>query len=324
MRNEVSLFRKAWNWVRSTLEIFILLSRKYRGFEILFLPNPPPAYLTMLFLKNEFSVLMWDVYPDVLRIMGFTRLNFLYRLWCWLNRKAFDRTRKVFTIGHKMATSLSKYVTAKKIVIVPLWSLFEDFTTINRFDNLFIKKYALQDKFIVQYSGNVGLTHNIDILLDIAKSLENKEDILFQIIARGSRYHEIETKIEKLYLRNCMLLPFQDDEIFPHSLSAANVGVVLLDHRASRDSIPSKVYNLMIAGKPILYISSKDSELFNYAKKYENGECFTTEEKDLIVQYILKLYGSEKFYEALSFNSVRASQFYRRNNAVRFVEELSD
>ena len=74
----------------------------------------------------------------------------------------------------------------------------------------------------------------------------------------------IERLIEERGLDNVQMLPFQTDEMFPYSLSAADLGVVILHESVGRGSVPSKAYNLMSFGIPALYIAAPDSELARY------------------------------------------------------------
>ena len=115
----------------------------------------------------------------------------------------------------------------------------------------------MQNKFIVQYSGNIGVTHNVETLIEIAELLKDNTDILFQIIGRGPRKSKLENLVKEKNLPNCVFLPFQTDDMFPYSLSAADVGVVILDETTSKGSVPSKSYNLMSYGIPSLYIASR-------------------------------------------------------------------
>lgn len=323
--SENGLLKKSLNWIIAAAQIFWLLIMKYRKYEVFFIPNPPIAYLLMLFLPNRFSIMMWDVYPDTMKIFGISENSYIYRFWTWANRKIFQRAYKIYTIGDRIGGLLTRYINRSKINIVSLWSSFTDFEPILEKDNSFITKHNLGNKFVVQYSGNIGVTHNIDVLLDVAQLLEREETIHFQIIGRGNRALAIQAKLEELNLKNCTLLPFQKDDVFPFSLSAASIGVVVLDDRTSKGSVPSKTYNLMTAMKPILYIASTDSELFDYAMKFNNGACFHSSEVEGIAGFIKRIASDSNYYQTLSMNSYRASKAFQRKNAEALIENyISD
>jgi len=303
------------------IQILWLLLTKYRKHEVFFISLPPMGYLLNLLVSNRFSMLIWDVYPDSFKIMGIKDHHILYKSWSYLNRRSLPKAYRLFTIGNRMAGLLSQYVEGDKIIIQPIWSVFESPPKIIKSDNVFIKKHNLQGRFIVQYSGNIGLTHNVEVLLEIAELLKHHEHILIQIIGKGPRMAELKKRIEEKEIRNCMLLPFQSDEMFPYSLSAADIGVVILDEKTSMGSVPSKSYNIMSLGIPSIYIAGKDSELSDYAHRYNHGRCFQAGECKEIADFILSMESNGNEYQRLSENAISASLDFKPSNAQKMVEK---
>ena len=256
--NKKSLFTKTATWVIATIQIYFLLLFKYRKHELFFISIPPFAYLLTLFLKNKYTLLIWDVYPDTLKSYNISENNILYRLWQKLNRKIFPGAHRLFTIGSRMADLLSKYVDRDKIIVIPLWTGLTDAKPIPKKENKFAIKHSLVDKFVVQYSGNIGYTHNLEVLIEAAKELKDYKSVEFLIIGRGKRKKDIKQLIENYNLDNCQMLPFQPDDVLPYSLACADLGVVVLDEKTSKVSIPSKTYNLMAVGVPLLCIASEE------------------------------------------------------------------
>ena len=117
-----------------------------------------------------------------------------------------------------------------------------------------------------------------------------------------------------------MFLPFQTDDMFPYSLSAADVGVVILDETTSKGSVPSKSYNLMSYGIPSLYIASKDSQLYEYTKKYEHGACFSKNELKVVTEFLKNLSTNSLFYNEISSNAIKAAKNFKRENADKFIK----
>ncbi len=163
-------------------------------------------------------------------------------------------------------------------------------------DNPFIREHQLEGKFIVQYSGNIGLSHRVEWLIELAEELQKHDHILIQIIGRGPRKPVLERLVAEKNLANCQFLPFQSDEMFPYSLSAADVGVVMLDPRISQGSVPSKTYNLMAYGIPALYVASPDSELARYTDKYEHGLCVEEQQIMEAAEFLIKLSRNSEEY----------------------------
>lgn len=318
--NEKSLATKIYGWTIATVQIFFKLLFRYRSHEVFFVSIPPMSYLSMLLLKNRFSILIWDVYPDTLNIYGIGEKNLLFKFWVWSNKKIFKKAYRLFTIGDIIAELISKYIDKERIKIISLWTNFENFIPIEKADNFFVKEHQLQEKFVVQYSGNIGAIHNVEVMVEIAGLLKENSKILFLIIGKGDKVNKIKERIRQNDLRNCLVLPFQPDDMFPYSLSAADLGVVILNSKTSKGSIPNKAYNLMTAGKPVLYIASKDSELHNYADKYNNGKCFEGNELQAIATFIKQLSEDEQLQQQYKTNSLKAATDFTRKNTTAIIK----
>jgi hypothetical protein len=313
--------KKIKSYLKALSNMWWLLMTKYRKHEVFFVSVPPMAYLLNLILPHRFSMVIWDVYPDVFKITGMQETHPVYKAWSYLNRKSFKKAYRVFTISEKMADLLENYIIRDKIIIQPIWSIFQDNQKTAKQDNTFIKKLQLEDKFIVQYSGNIGLTHNVEVLVDIAEQLKDNPNILFQIIGRGSRKKHLEQLVKEKNLPNCMFLPFQSDEMFPYSLSAADLGVVILDEKTSKGSVPSKSFNLMSYGIPSLYIAAEDSQLSVYADRYNHANLFTKQQLDAAANWIENLAKDKTLQTEMSKNSEVAAKDFKRENADKFVDK---
>ena len=311
--------KKFFSYIKACLKIYWLLITKYKKHEVFFVSIPPMGYLLNLIVSNRFSMVVWDVYPDIFKITGMKESHFVYKIWSFLNRKSFKKAFRLFTIGEKMAELLETYVLKSKIIIQPIWSIFQANERVSKEQNPFIKEYNLQDKFIIQYSGNIGLTHKVEVVVALAELLKDNTNIIFQVIGRGARVPTLQKIVEEKKLPNCFFLPFQTDEMFPFSLSAADLGIVILDELTSKGSVPSKSYNLMSYGIPSVYIAGEDSELNTYAHKYGAAECFAEKDLHLAKDFILDLSSNKQKWNAMSANAILAAKLFRRDNANKFV-----
>ena len=112
-----SKFKKVLSYLATTMRIYLILLFRYRKHDILFISLPPNAYLLNIFLPNKCSMIIWDVYPDLFKVLGMKETNLIYLLWSKLNVLSFNKAYKIFTIGNKMEYLLSKYVDKNKIII---------------------------------------------------------------------------------------------------------------------------------------------------------------------------------------------------------------
>lgn len=313
-------WKKAWSYLSALVRLWWLLMTRFRKHEVLFVSVPPMGYLLNLVLPHRFSMVIWDLYPDTFKVTGMTERNPIYRIWGWLNQKSFRKAYRIFTIGEVLADAISRYVRRDKLMVHPIWSMYREVPRVAREQNQFIKQQDLQHKFVVQYSGNIGVTHNVELLIEIAEKLKDNRRILFQIIGRGPRLPYIEGLVAERALPNVQFLPFQNEEMFPHSISAANLGVVILDEKVSRGSVPSKAYNLMSFGIPALYISSPESQLAIDAVKYGHAQCFSADQKKEIVDFVLQMSDDSEQCRRMSQAALRAAEDFQPGNSRRFVQ----
>lgn len=318
-----SPLRRKWLSYMAALAVaYWKLLVRYRGATVFFVSVPPMGYLLKLVLPHPFALLIWDVYPDLLVVTGRSENSLLYRLWSQLNRLAFRRARRIVTISHGMARLIARYAPGRRITVVPLWAMFERETRLPPNRNRFLVSTGHTQRFIVQYSGNIGETHNVQVLLELARLLVQEPNIVIQIIGRGTRAKGIKDRIEQSGLANISFFEFQADDMFYDSLSAADVGVVILDERIAHGSVPSKTYNLMRLGIPGLYITARGSELERYANKFGCGACFSPDELDQMAHWVLDLFRNHTRREELSRAAKMASRNFTVDNAARIAEAV--
>lgn len=318
-KSRVSHVRRFIAWFFASIQTFFTLLFRYRKYEIFYVSLPPFAYLSSLLLPNKFSLLMFDVYPDVLKMLNIKESNFIYRVWVGWNKKLFAKAHRVYTIGDSLADLMAQYAPREKINVIPLWTGLADVHPVDKAQNPFVQEHRLQDKFIVQYSGNIGGTHNIEVLIEAAKLLKDQKDILFLIIGRGLKVPLVNKLIEEYALDNCMVLPFQPDNVIRYSIAAADISVVLIEEKIADVSIPSKVYNIMAVGSGILSISPASSEINKLVKHYTIGANFNKDEVAQMADYILQLKNSPALKQQYSNNAVQAAKNYTAANADQYL-----
>lgn len=318
--NKSSTIKRLWTWGIGSLQVFWKLLVHYRGWSVLYYTNPPMACWASLVLPNKFSIMEYDIYPDALKTIGISERNVLSRLWGRINSRLLKKADKVYTLSEGMKTCLAKYCDIEKIKVVPLWSASSDFRPLNKEENPFIIEHALKDKFIVMYSGNIGYTHSVEVLVEVAKVMKDDSNIHFLIIGEGKKKGIIDSEVKKCGLENVTLLPYQSIQMLPYSLSSADLGVITLDENVSKVSVPSKTFNLMAVGAPLLAISNEDTEMFNLIHKYQNGRCIPKNNIRGMVEYIRELKNNSLLREHYGNNSLKASKDFTYKNARFYFE----
>ena len=222
---------------------------------------PLIGYLFCRLRGWPYIVRILDVYPDALfqnNLVG--KNSFIYKGWMLFNRKIYFPANSIVTLGNIMANKVSSYMTAdKKVEVLPDWVNTSKFSPIDKNNNWFTKKYFDKDKIIVIYSGNLGLTHDVDTIFSGIEKMVMYDKISFTIIGGGARKDEVILNSKRI--KNLRYIPFQPIEDLPYLLASADISIVCLGKGTEGISMPSKLYYSMASGSAILGISDGENDL---------------------------------------------------------------
>jgi glycosyltransferase involved in cell wall biosynthesis len=317
--NRDSTFKRLFTWFWGTIQVFFLLAFKYRGYHVVYYTNPPMAYLSSLFLSNSFSIVVFDTYPDALNAVGIGPNNIIFKLWDSANKKLFKKAKSIITLSNGMGKLLEKYTDSGKIKVVDIWPGSEKFKPIEKKDNPFAIEHNLENKFVVMYSGNMGYTHNVEVLIEMANILRNHTCLKFLLIGEGRKKSQLQELASNYGLENVEFLTWVPGDVLPFSLASADVSIVTLDVNISNLSVPSKTFNLIATGCPILCVAPTNSEISRLIEKYKFGKQFNKEEIKEMVDFILELKDNKEMKTKYSNSALLASKEFVKENAFKYL-----
>lgn len=313
-----------WSWF--TIQTWYFLKNEKKDAEVMLVSNPPFVPLLSHFLHRKknltFRILIYDIYPDVLEQSGYLSKHlFLSRWWRKVNEKAFCRSERLYTISHGMQSVLAQYAPAQRWEVIYPWVDTSFIKRIPKSENPFIKKYKLEDKTVILYSGNMGKTHDLITILKVAKELNKHKGYFFLFIGDGAEKRRLMAFAKKYKLTNTLFLPFQQPEVLPFSLSSADIAIVTLTNSAAQLSVPSKTFYQMAAGNPILCIANSDSELARMVFSSNCGIVFAPGSINKIANFLLNL--DEKLIYEWANNSLINSNRFTVENIHKFEWNIS-
>ena len=318
--NNKNFILRILTWFVAYIHLLIVSWFRSKDTELFLITNPPFNTFVPLFNRKKYYILIYDIYPDTLISQHVISENsFLAKLWTKRNKKVFSNAAKVFTISEDMKKVVAKYVDESKISIVYNWSHNERMMPVKKEDNLFLKEYNLQDKFIVLYSGNMGMTHDVDAVVDVANELREEENIRFLFIGEGGKKKVVMRKIAEYGLGNCLVLPYQDNSILPYSMGAADIGVVTTATEQTGLSIPSKVNALMSVGSVLLCLADSKSELGCMVDKNKLGKCFHKDQVKEMAEFIMSIVNNKDLEREYKTNTRAMSYNFTPENAKQFL-----
>lgn len=290
----------AWNGY--TLWTMLHMLSFKRG-QVVFLRTPPVqlgvmGWLAKKIKKTKVLLNVQDIHPDLSIESGILKHGFLIRLALGFEKWVYDRADRIVVISDGFKANLiAKGVNPAKIEIIPNW-VDTDFLMPHPKDNAVARKFGLESKFVAMYSGTISISSNVALerILEAAALLKDGPGIEIILVGEGTKKPELEAKAAKLGLKNVRFLPFQPYTDLPLSLSAADVLLVPLDKEKSHLSVPSKLYNFMAAGRPILGLAVEDSEVARIIEGTKCGICVPPDDPAAIAKALrtLKAASSER------------------------------
>jgi glycosyltransferase involved in cell wall biosynthesis len=264
----------------------------------LILYTTEPAYLPVLgwmmhlVTRTPYVVLFYDLYPDVLFRLGvLPRDHWVCRLWETLNAKVCASAQSVIVLSEPIAERVCQMApeARSKIEVIPSWANPEVIQPRPKNVNRFAVANGLTKSFTVMYSGNQGRCHDLDTLLAAAKLLRDERDIKFVLIGKGALNQHLREIVSEWNLTNCRFLPYQDPDVLPESLTAADIAVVSVGSQSESLVAPCKLYGHLAAGTPIAAISPADSYLAQLVEREGCGRWFANGNAEALADWIRDL-----------------------------------
>lgn len=249
---------------------------KQRNIDIVFSNSTPPTQGALSGLvakklsrkskkKVPFIYNLQDIFPDSLVNVGMaSKDGILWKIGRKLENFTYNQADKIITISDDFKQNImEKGVPEEKIAVIPNWVNTNNVYPVERENNILFDRYNLdRSKFYICYSGNLGHSQNLELLVQVAEEIRTTlPDVVFALIGEGVAKEELEATVREKELDNIIILPFQPYEDIAHVFSLGDVGLIISKPGIGGSSVPSKTWSIMAAGRPILASFDRDSEL---------------------------------------------------------------
>lgn len=287
---------------------------KNTAYDMLFATSNPPVngFLGVKLKKkfrSRFVYMNWDLYPQVIETsMKGMIPRIVSNCWNRLNDHIYPQVDQMMTIGKVMGKTLNKPLKHKvDVKIVPMFTDTGRLKPIPKGENPFCVKNGLCDKFIVLYSGKMGLGHNLELLLEASLLLQDYKDILFLFIGHGQKYGMVWKWIEEHQAGNVRLMPLQSEDIFPFSMACGDVGFISQEKKAAKCFMPAKTYDMMACGMALVTYSEGRDDLTTLVHQEKLGIAMTEDDPEILADNILRLYDDRVLLKKYADNARRAA-----------------
>ena len=257
------------NMLTLGVSMFIRSLGKFnRGDQVLVVTAPPSlpftTALAALTRGAGYTLLLHDSYPEILLAVGKTTPNsLLVRFANRLNRWLYKNARRIIVVGRDMHELMRRKTNGfdSSIVTIPNWADLELVEPSDRDSNPLLRELGIEDKFVFMYAGNIGHPTDIETIIDCAEMLKDDERFHFVFVGSGAKKPWLDSAVNSRSLTNVSVLgqkPRTEQSIF---LNACDVGLISLIDKMWGTAMPSRTYNILAAGKPILALTEEGSEL---------------------------------------------------------------
>jgi hypothetical protein len=287
--------------------------RSPKPMDVILTISPPffsllTAWLVSKIKRIPFIIDIQDLYPDTAIQLGKLRHPLLIGIWRFLELAIYKQAAAIVVISSGFKENMARRgINPEKIFIIQSWVDTEKFSP----DRWPARRSAPSPAapFLVLFLGTIGYAQGVEHLLKAAALLKNDKQIKVLFVGDGVEKQRMVQECSRMHLDNVEFLPFQDHEKVPAIIMTADVCLVhLVKNQLYEITIPSKTYEYMAMGKPI--VMAVNGEAAALVQQHGCGLAVAPEQPEQISQAILRLYGNPELQREMGLKARRASLFY--------------
>jgi glycosyltransferase involved in cell wall biosynthesis len=291
------------------------LFRFRRADRVLVVTTPPSMpfviALASLLKGSIFTLLVHDCYPEQAIATGVLRKDsWVARLNEFFNRWLYKHAARIIVVGRDMKELIERKTTGLGIPVevIPNWAETEDVYPTSRENNPLLKTLGISDKLVVLHAGNIGRPSDVETVIQCLAELKDDERFHFVFIGSGAKKQKLEDAIQQHGLNNLTLLPPEPRANQIEFLNACDIGLVSLVNGMWGAAMPSKTYNIMAAGKPILALTDPGSELAQVIEEEGIGWFLPPGEPAVLLETLETIYQNREKLNEMGQRARRAAE----------------
>jgi glycosyltransferase involved in cell wall biosynthesis len=321
---------RATNYVTYFLSAFWVALRMPRQDVTIALTDPPIIGIAALAARPRRGMiyLCQDIFPEVASLLQDFHSTAINNLLERVNRLLVSRAARVIALGDTMASRLvsGKGAEPGKVTVIHNWADTHAIVPSAK-ANPFALAHGLADRFVVLHAGNIGLSQNLDVVIDAAQLLSERRDIVLLFIGDGQRRPALEAAVRDRRLNNVRFLPFQPRDQLRWTYAASDVCLVSLKPGLSGYIVPSKLYPILAAGRPYIAAVERDTEAAALTERHRCGIVVTPGDAHALAAAITGLADRAHDRSAMAERSRIAAELFSRERQVaahaQVIEEVA-
>lgn len=299
-KNKISRIRHIISYYRNTKKVIRVLKKKEQ-FDLVFATSQPPLMGGMLGayakrkLKGPMIYNIQDFQPEQTIAVGYIKIKPLLCICKKIDIRSCKKSDMVITVGEDMKETLEKRFKNKNVpsnCVINNWIDESTLYPVSKNDKHvldFKKKYHLDGKFVIMYSGNIGLYYDLENIANTITAFKDREDIVFAFVGDGAFKKHLEELFSNADCNNVVFIPYQNKEDLIYSLNAADVHLVSNAKGIKGVSVPSKIYGVLATNIPCVGILEENSTAYNIIISSNCGETVEPGSKEELFKLLLKV-----------------------------------
>lgn len=297
--------------------------------DVVFLTSPPlpiavPAALLGWLHRCPVILNLQDIIPEAAIHVGLLKNKKLIWVFEGLEKFAYRTATKISIIADQFAQNLiKKGVPVEKLVTIPNWVDTEFICPLPKEPNYFRTNYQLEGKFVLMYSGNIGLTQGLETVVKAAKLLVHVPDLVVVIVGEEKAIGRLLKFAQDLGANNVVVAPFQPRERLPEMLAAMDVGLVIQKQNVIAFNMPSKIQPILASGRPIIASVPLNGTAADVVRSSGGGLVVPPEDVNALAGAMWELYKHQEKAESLGeYGRKYALEHYSFQQALDTYENL--
>ncbi len=300
--NKDIIFLRLINMLTIGFSIFFKMVAKIKKDEEMLVVSAPPtlpfsAALAAKLRGAKYSLIIQDKYPETLIAVGKVNpQSFFVRILNSFNIWLYQGAKKIIVVGRDMQALVISQIKQSSdgkfppVEVIQNWASLEEIEPMPRNNNQLLRQLKIADKFVFLYAGNMGHPQDIESIVGCAEKLKMDERFHFLFIGSGVKRKWLEREVSEKNLSNITVLPPRSRSEQNIFLNACDVGLVPLVKKMWGVAMPSRTYNLMAAGKPILALTENNSEVAKVIEDEKVGWYVSPNDPEALCKIIFEIF----------------------------------
>jgi colanic acid biosynthesis glycosyl transferase WcaI len=324
---------RLFNLLTISISIFLKALHGIQKQDIVLVVTTPPLlpFLVSLacHLRRAKCILrIDDVYPETLIATGLLgQRNIVARVFSFMNKILYRSFERIVVLGRDMDQLVKNKLgrSNKHVTIIPNWADLDLVKPEPKANNCLLKELGLTDKFIIQCAGNMGRAQGIENLFKVVEILKNEKNIHFLFIGSGAKRSWMEREIRDKELYNVTILDQRPRSDQGNFLNACDIAFVSLLPGMTGAGVPSRMYNIMAAGKPFIAVAGFGAESEFVVNEEQVGWFVPADQPKKLADVVLDAYSSpERLFQMGERARTVAEAKYSQQRVIKEYHELVD